>query len=119
MLVVGGDMPYLVPAVLRLLIGGSAAALADSERHAWPGRRVGWTGNGPRRPPRSCWPRRAAAPKALLTRLNATALAWSDWQAADPGGRTLVDIDERADLDRKQRDPDLSIGVSREEEPGP
>jgi molybdopterin-guanine dinucleotide biosynthesis protein A len=117
-LVVGGDMPYLVPAVLRRLIGGPPAALADA--------------SGTLRPLPCALDRTSALLAAdellaggerrlrtLLARLGTTAVPWASWSPDDPDGWTLVDIDERADLDRKQRDPDLSIGVSREEEPGP
>ncbi len=117
-LVVGGDMPYLVPAVLRRLAAASPAALADAA--------------GTLRPLPSALNRISALLAAdellaggerrlrtLLARLGTTAVPWASWSPDDPDGWTLVDIDERADLDRKQRDPDLSIGVSREEEPGP
>jgi len=117
-IVVGGDMPYLVPAVLLRLAAITPAALADA--------------SGTLRPLPCALDRTSALLaadellaggerrlRALLTRLATTALLWATWRQDDPDGLTLVDIDERADLDRKQRDPDLSIGVSREEEPGP
>jgi molybdenum cofactor guanylyltransferase len=117
-LVVGGDMPYLVPAVLRGLAAITPAALADA--------------SGTLRPLPCALDRTSALLAAdellaggerrlrtLLGRLGTTSLPWATWTADDPDGWTLVDIDERADLDRTQRDPDLSIGVSREEEPGP
>jgi molybdopterin-guanine dinucleotide biosynthesis protein A len=117
-LVVGGDMPFLVPAVLRLLLAAAPAALADS--------------SGALRPLPCALDRAMALLEAdqllargerrlrtLLNTLDARLLARPAWQAEDPDGLTLVDIDERADLDRKQRDSDRSIGVSREEEPGP
>ena len=117
-LVVGGDMPFLVPAVLQLLLAAAPAALADS--------------SGALRP-LPCSLDRARALmvaeellerderrlRTLLTTLGIRTLARPAWQAADPGERTLVDIDERADLDRTWRDSDRTIGVSREEEPGP
>jgi molybdopterin-guanine dinucleotide biosynthesis protein A len=117
-LVVGGDMPFLVPAVLQLLLAAAPAALADS--------------SGALRP-LPCSLDRARALRAaeelldhderrlrrLLTTLGVRTLARPAWQAADPAERTLIDIDERADLDRTWRDTDRTIGVSRAEEPGP
>ncbi len=111
-LVVGGDMPFLEPAVLARLIEAAPAALADVA--------------GILRPLPCALDRASALIAAdellaagerrlrtLLVRLDATALAWTTWQADDPDARTLVDIDERADLDRTKRDSDLSTGVSR------
>ena len=115
-LVVGGDMPSLVPDVLRLLVDRAPAVLAD--------------GAGVIRPLPCALDRTKALLaadellaagerrlRALLTRLGTVTLARTDWQDEDPGGWTLVDIDERRDLPRNERDPDLAIGVSREEEP--
>ena len=98
-LVVGGDMPYLVPAVLRRLAGAPPAALADS--------------TGVLRPLPCALNREAALVAAdellaagerrlrtLLTRLGSAPLAFAAWQAEDPDGLSLVDIDERADLGR-------------------
>jgi molybdopterin-guanine dinucleotide biosynthesis protein A len=117
-LVVGGDMPSLVPALLVLLLDRAPAALADPagvlrplpcalERTAGLAAADELLAGGERRL------------RALLARLGTAALPWTDWRAEDPGGLTLVDIDVRSDLPRKSRDPDLSIGVPREEEPGP
>ncbi len=117
-LVVGGDMPWLVPGVLRLLVDRAPAVLADAA--------------GVSRP-LPCTLDRATALvaadellavgerrlRALLARLEAVALARADWQGEDPGALTLVDIDERRDLSQNERDPDPAIGVSWEEEPGP
>ena len=105
-------MPFLVPAVLARLTAAAPAALADSA--------------GILRPLPCALDRATALIAAdellaagerrlrtLLVRLAATALAWTTWQADDPDARTLIDIDERADLDRIERDSDLSTGVSR------
>ncbi len=117
-LIVGGDMPSLVPGVLRLLIEQAPAALADRA--------------GILRPLPCALDRSAAFAaadellaggerrlRALLLKLGVAGLGRASWDAADPGALTLVDIDAPADLPRKQRDPDLAAGVSREEEPGP
>jgi molybdopterin-guanine dinucleotide biosynthesis protein A len=117
-LVVGGDMPFMVPGVLRLLVDAAPAALADAA--------------GVLRPLPCALDRATALPaadellaggerrlRALLTRLGTMSLARAEWHSQDPGGLSLVDIDEPGDLPRKPRDPDLSAGVSQEEEPGP
>ncbi len=115
-LVVGGDMPSLVPGVLALLLERPPAALADAA--------------GVLRPLPCCLDRGTALAaadlllaagerrlRALLGELGTAALPWPGWQAIDPAGLSLVDVDEPGDLAGKQRDPDLAVGVSREEEP--
>jgi len=117
-LVVGGDMPSMMPAVLGRLVAAVPAALADPA--------------GILRPLPCALDRATALVaadallaagerrlRALLTGLGVAGLAWTSWGVDDPDGLTLIDIDERADLARIKRDPDLSTGVSREEEPGP
>ncbi|HEY2887752.1 MAG TPA: molybdenum cofactor guanylyltransferase [Candidatus Limnocylindrales bacterium] len=96
-IVVGGDMPSLVPAVLTLLLGRPPAALADS--------------TGTLRPLPCSLERQPALEaagmllaggerrlRALLAELGTTALSWPEWQALDPPGLSLVDIDEPGDL---------------------
>ena len=96
-LVVGGDMPSLVPAVLAELLRRAPAALADYD--------------GVLRPLPCAFDRMAALAaadrllaggerrlRALLAEVGLAALARAEWRAADPGGLTLRDIDERADL---------------------
>jgi molybdopterin-guanine dinucleotide biosynthesis protein A len=96
-LVVGGDMPSMRPAVLELLLARPSAALGDQA--------------GVLRP-LPCSLDRAAALlatdallafgerrlRALLTSVDTTMVPWRDWQPVDPSGLTLVDIDERSDL---------------------
>ena len=96
-IVVGGDMPSMRPAVLELLLTRPSAALGD---HAGVLR------------PLPCSLDRASALlaadallasgerrlRALLTSVDTTMVPWRDWQAVDPSGLTLVDIDERSDL---------------------
>jgi molybdenum cofactor guanylyltransferase len=116
--VIGGDMPAIVPAVLALLIGAAPAALADDA--------------GVLRPLPCALDRQAALVeaerllaggerrlRALLAALGTAALPRPTWAALDPSAQTLVDIDERADLADRQRGPDHSIEAPREEEPGP
>ena len=103
-IVVGGDMPVLDPAVLRLLIDvvaadpGIEAARLESERSS----------------PLPCALRREQARTACdgalaagdrrlrgcLERIATTTIPARQWRALDPGGRTLVDIDDPADLAR-------------------
>ncbi len=104
LLVVAGDMPALVPGVLRLLVGAleggaTAAALGDLDRGAAP------------HPLPLALARAAAVPaidvllaadcrslKALLAALGASSVDASRWQALDPDGRTLRDVDRPEDL---------------------
>lgn len=99
-LVVGGDMPTLVPAVLRRLIDAmemhEAAVLADDA--------------GPRPLPIALR-RSAAAPalerllstgerrlRALLVELDVVVVPWATWRLDDPEGLTLRDVDVPGDL---------------------
>ena len=99
LLVVGGDMPDLVPAVLRLLLEGLAAGLAAA------------TVLAPDRPlPMAV--RRAAvlihAPgllaagerslRALIEHVDSTVIPEPAWRAVDPEARSLHDIDRTTDL---------------------
>ena len=99
-IVVGGDMPTLVPAVLRRLLGAlethEAAVLADDA--------------GPRPLPIALR-RSAAAPalerllstgerrlRALLVELDVVVVPPATWRQDDPEGVTLRDIDVPGDL---------------------
>jgi molybdopterin-guanine dinucleotide biosynthesis protein A len=101
-LVVGGDMPHLVPAVLALLaatvdadpaIGGASLeadppcvlplAIRPSLAHPAVDALLGED-------------RRAL--RSLLDRLPMALVAARDWRALDPDARTLIDIDTVADL---------------------
>jgi molybdopterin-guanine dinucleotide biosynthesis protein A len=96
-LVVGGDMPSLVPAVLELLLGRPPAALADA--------------TGALRPLPCSLERQVALEaaeillaggerrlRAVLASLGTTAVPWPEWRALDPAGLSLVDVDEPGDL---------------------
>jgi molybdenum cofactor guanylyltransferase len=96
-LVVGGDMPSLVPAVLELLLGRPPAALGDAigalrplpcslERQAALEAAEALLAGGERRL------------RAVLASLGAATVAWPEWQALDPAGLSLVDVDEPGDL---------------------
>lgn len=98
--VVGGDMPTLVPAVLARLIAGldthEAAVLADA--------------GGPRPLPMAVR-RSVASPavdrlldggerrlRALFGELDVVVIAQDAWRLDDPDGLTLVDVDVPGDL---------------------
>ena len=93
-LVVGGDMPSLVPAVLELLLGGPPAALGDA------------TGSSARCPAALERPARARGAevllaggerrlRALLARAgNRRLCPGPNGRSVDPDGLTLADIDE-------------------------
>jgi molybdopterin-guanine dinucleotide biosynthesis protein A len=96
-LVVGGDMPSLVPSVLALLIDRPPAALGDS--------------TGALRPLPCSLERQAALEgagallaggerrlRALLASIGTATVPWPEWRALDPAGMSLVDIDQPSDL---------------------
>ena len=109
-IVVGGDMPGLVPAVLAAMVERLAGADVDAvtlqeatHRQVLPlAIRVA--------------PGRIAAADALaagdrslvrfLDRVRAAELPAAEWRALDPAGRTLEDVDEPGDLDRL-RSPEI------------
>ena len=115
-IVVGGDMPRLVAAVLvRMLdvldvdttvdavILGRAQAATGADRGEPPRRQV--LPLALRVQPASRAAREAVEAgqrslQALLDRIAAVELPTADWLALDPEARTLTDVDTRADLDR-------------------
>ena len=100
--VVGGDMPSLDPAVLALLIRALAASSADAVVLEHRGRRqqlpfATRTGAG------TAAARRMLAQGerrlgALTDRLTVRVLAEDEWRPLDPDARTLRDVDEPGDL---------------------
>jgi len=111
--VVGGDMPDLVPDVLRLLLDRLEAD--QSIEAIILGRRdPGASAPGQPRPvlPIALGVRAAAAAseaaiadgrrslQSLLERLTWAELPPSAWLPLDPDARTLLDVDTRADLER-------------------
>ena len=103
-IVVGGDMPWVVPAVLRLLADrlGSDASLAAMTLDAAP----------PTPLPLALRPERAREAiatclagsrrslRSLLEAAPSAMLPAADWRALDPGGATLRDVDVPDDLRR-------------------
>jgi molybdopterin-guanine dinucleotide biosynthesis protein A len=100
-IVVGGDMPSLVPAVLVALIGAlapdrNAAVLMDGERQrplplavrTWPAREA----------TRTLRADGVGRLRALVEALDAEGIPEVDWRALDPQGASLVDVDRPEDL---------------------
>ncbi|HET9851401.1 MAG TPA: NTP transferase domain-containing protein [Candidatus Limnocylindrales bacterium] len=118
-IVVGGDMPALVPAVLvRMLDVLDVEKSADAVILGRPEAATGAAPGAPARrqvlplairvQPGSCAAREAVEAgqrslQALLDRIAAIELPAAHWLALDPDGRTLTDVDTRADLDRIKR----------------
>jgi molybdopterin-guanine dinucleotide biosynthesis protein A len=98
LLVVGGDMPFLVPDVLRLLLGGVSPGVPAVtlelgqplpialERQSALDAAVDLLGRGER------------SLRALARALDARVLPLDCWQALDPEGRTRRDVDRPGDL---------------------
>ena len=115
-IVVGGDMPRLVPAVLRSMLDRLAEdpALEAILLGRPPSALGSQTGKAHRRAvlPLAIRVERAARAareavdsgdrslQALVDRLAHVELPYATWQVLDPEGRTLLDVDTVADLER-------------------
>lgn len=102
-LVVGGDMPALRPAVLRHLVsavrdGAAGAVLHDGSagRPLPAAYRLGPAAAATRR----LLDRGERRLRALPDALDATVIPVRAWRLLDPDAATLVDVDRPADLDR-------------------
>jgi molybdopterin-guanine dinucleotide biosynthesis protein A len=103
-LVVGGDMPRMVPAVLRRL-----AVTAGPERPAVvldvPGRvqplPMAVDVRAAQVAAAAALARGGRSLRELLRELNATSIPAPAWLSLDPAGTTIVDIDRPADLGRQ------------------
>ena len=101
-LLVGGDMPSLVPDVLRLLLNALdadaelAAATLESEPTASLPMGVRPSIVGPAAGELLAEGRRAL--RGVLARVPAAIVPAVAWRALDPDGRTLRDVDTRRDL---------------------
>jgi molybdenum cofactor guanylyltransferase len=107
---VGGDMPGLVPAVLRamldrldadtsidaVILAGPQAAPAAPRQVLPMALRVASAAL----PARAAIAEGRRSLQSLLDRLRWTELPAGEWLALDPGARTLLDVDTPADLDR-------------------
>lgn len=104
-LVVGGDMPWLDPAVLRLLatrleagdrivamtLGSSAAAPLPLAVRAVAARAA----------VEACLAGSRRSLRSLLEAVPSGVVPEAEWRALDPQGRTLWDVDVPSDLDRR------------------
>jgi molybdopterin-guanine dinucleotide biosynthesis protein A len=109
--VVGGDMPWLAPLVLRRLVdglGGDPAATASTTLGACAPVVEGSLRPLPmalavepaRRAAREALESGARSLLALVDRLPTVRLEEREWRALDPEGRTFVDVDRPEDLPR-------------------
>ena len=111
-LVVGGDMPALQPAVLSLLIRALEVTSVDASVLEHLGRarplpmalRTG-TGTAMTRQLLADRERRLGA---ILERLRVRVVPEIEWRPLDPAARSLFDIDAPADLERFAAEPDES-----------
>jgi molybdenum cofactor guanylyltransferase len=103
-LVVGGDMPWLVPGVLQLMVErleaakGLAVITLDASPPAPLPMAVRPAAAGPGAV--ACLAAGRRSLRALLDAIPATALPAAEWRALDPNGATLRDIDTPGDLSR-------------------
>ena len=108
-IVVGGDMPDLAPAVLALLPatmernGAQAALLAAGGRSAPLPAALDVAAAAP--VARAALDGGASSLRALLDRLVVTVVDEPAWRALDPDGATLRDVDEASDLPDTERRP--------------
>lgn len=102
-IVVGGDMPRLLPAVLRRLafeVGeGRLAVTLEVPGRVQPLPMAVDTA-GARAACRAVRARGGRSLHELLGEMRATSIPASAWKALDPDGATITDIDRPADLDR-------------------
>lgn len=104
-LVVGGDMPWLQPAVLRLLADTLAAdrslvamTLAASETAPLP---IALRSEPARMAMAACLAGGRRSLRALLDNVPSATLSATAWRALDPAGDTLRDVDSPGDLPRR------------------
>jgi len=103
LLVVGGDMPTLEPAVLEMLVAatcssGLATALGlgvDDSAQPLPhalcrAALSGWLGDGSHRGSPSL--------RSFLRSIDCRVIPEATWRRIDPAGRTIRDVDRRSDL---------------------
>jgi molybdopterin-guanine dinucleotide biosynthesis protein A len=103
-LVAGGDMPWLVPAVLHRLAGavgpGRRAVILEVPRRVQP-LPMALTAGAARVAGQAVLDRGGRSMHELLRELGAAAIPSPAWLSLDPGGVTILDIDRPADLDRQ------------------
>ena len=101
-LVVGGDMPSLEPAVLALLVRALATSSSDATVLEQRGRRQQLpfavrTGSGTE-VARWLLAQGERRLGALIERVTVRSLSEAEWRPLDPEARTLLDVDEPGDL---------------------
>ena len=101
-LLVGGDMPWLDPAVLRLLVDMLAAdpraSIAILESDPRPSLPMTLRASAARPAAEALLARDRRALRGLLDLLPALVVPASAWRAIDPAGATLRDVDQPSDL---------------------
>jgi len=101
-IVVGGDMPRLVPGVLRLLAervardGGTAGAVLESD--PVPSLPVALRASSALDAARTLLAADRRSLRALLDELAAVTVPAGEWRLLDPSGATLADVDTPDDL---------------------
>jgi len=108
-IVVGGDMPRLVPGVLRLLAervardGGTDAAVLESD--PVPALPVALRASAALDAARTLLVADRRSLRALLDELAAVTIPAGEWRLLDPAGATLADVDTPEDLARDVKTP--------------
>jgi molybdopterin-guanine dinucleotide biosynthesis protein A len=102
-LVIAGDMPRLVPAVLRRLaaaVGNDVAAATLEVPDRIQPLPMAIDVAAARRSGTRVLDRGGRSLRDFLVDLGAVSIPAAAWRALDPEGSTLVDVDEPGDLDR-------------------
>ena len=108
-IVVGGDMPRLVPGVLRLLAervardAETAAAVLESD--PVPALPVALRASAALDAARTLLAADLRSLRALLDELAAVTIPAGEWRLLDPAGTTLADVDTPEDLARDVKTP--------------
>jgi molybdopterin-guanine dinucleotide biosynthesis protein A len=104
-IVAGGDMPRLRPAVLRAMLAGlegSTEAVVLADRGTWRPLPAALDAAAARRAATDALAAGDRSLRAMLARLALVELGPEAWIALDPRAETLIDVDEPADLERLQ-----------------
>jgi molybdopterin-guanine dinucleotide biosynthesis protein A len=102
-IVAGGDMPRLQPAVLRAMLDrleGAAEAVVLADRDTWRPLPVALDAAAGRRAASSALTAGERSLRAMLGGLALVELAAGAWHALDPRAQTLIDVDAPGDLAR-------------------
>lgn len=105
-IVAGGDMPRLRPAVLQAMLHGLAGpteAVVLADAGTWRPLPMAVDAAAARRAASTALAAGERSLRAMLALLVLVELGTEQWIALDPGAETLIDIDEPADLERLHR----------------